>query len=78
MTFETGFWQSLRVCQVKLSEGSSRLKGFVRVTGRELVDRVRSRLSRGELTPFSKRGGTVDFEVFAAVKMTFLDEMNVD
>ena len=55
-----------------------RSEGFVRLTGRELVDRGRSRLSRGELTPLSKRGGTVELEVFAAVKMTFQIEVIVD
>ena len=44
------------------------------MTGRELVDRVWSRLSRGEMAPLSKRGGTVEFEVPAAVEVTFLVE----
>jgi hypothetical protein len=30
------------------------------------------------LTPLSKRGGAIELEVFAAVKMTFLIEMVVD
>ncbi len=39
--------------------------GRVRLTGREMADRKRSRLSRGELTPFSERGNAVLFEDIA-------------
>ena len=53
-------------------------QGFVRLTGRELVDRVRSRLSRGEMTPLGESSGAVDSEVLAVVKMTFLIEVIVD
>ncbi len=40
--------------------------GFVRLIGRELADRRRSRLLRGELTPFSECGSTVLLEVLTA------------
>ncbi len=46
--------------------------GFVRLTGRELVDRVRSNLSRGELTPLGESSGAIELEVLAAVEVTFL------
>ncbi len=39
--------------------------GIVRLTGLEMADRKRSRLSRGELTPFSERGNAVLFEDIA-------------
>ncbi len=52
--------------------------GIVRLTGRELADRRRSRLSRGELTPFSERGGAVLLEDVAAVAVTVLVEVVVD
>ena len=42
--------------------------GIVRLTGRELADRRRSRLSRGELTPFSECGSAVQPEDVAAVE----------
>jgi hypothetical protein len=41
--------------------------GIVRLTGRERADQKRSRLSRGELTPFSERGSAVLLEDIAAV-----------
>ena len=41
-------------------------RGFVRLIGRELADRRRSRLLRGELTPFSECGSTVLLEVLTA------------
>ena len=44
--------------------------GFVRITGRELADQKRSRLSRGELTPLGQGGGAVLLEDVAAVEMT--------
>ncbi len=43
-------------------------RGIVRLTGLELVDRKRSRLSRGELTPFSERGSAVLLEDVTAVE----------
>ena len=54
------------------------LPGFVRLTGRELVDRVRSRFSRGEFTPLGESSGAIELEVLAAVKVTFLIEVIVD
>ncbi len=43
--------------------------GIVRLTGLEMADRKRSRLSRGELTPFSERGNAVLFEDIAGIKV---------
>ncbi len=43
--------------------------GIVRLTGLELADQKRSRLSRGELTPCSERGGAVLLEDIAAVEV---------
>jgi transcriptional regulator with XRE-family HTH domain len=37
-------------------------RGIARLTGRELADQKRSRLSRGELTPFSERGSRTAFQ----------------
>ncbi len=54
------------------------LKGIVRLTGRELADRKRSRLSRGELTPLSERGNAVLFENVAAVEVAILVEVVMD
>ncbi len=48
--------------------------GIVRLTGRELADRRRSRLSRGELTPFSERGSAVLLEDVEAVEVAVLVE----
>jgi hypothetical protein len=45
------------------------IDGIVRLTGRELADLGWPRLSRGELTPFSKRRSAVLLEVFAALEM---------
>ena len=53
-------------------------RGFVRLTGCELADRRRSRLSRSELTPFSERGSAVLLEDVAAVEVTVLVEVVVD
>ncbi len=49
---------------------SNQLDGLVRLTGHELADRRRSKLSRGELTPFSERGSAVLLEDVAAVEVT--------
>ena len=54
------------------------LMGIVRLTGLELADRKRSRPSRGELTPFSERGGAVLLEGIAAVEVAVLVEVIVD
>ena len=48
------------------------------LSGRELVDRVRSRFSRGEFTPLGESSGAIELEVLAAVKVTFLIEVIVD
>ncbi len=56
--------------------GSS--SGIVRLTGHELADQKRSRLSRGELTPFSERGSAVLLEDIAAVEVAVLVEVVVD
>ncbi len=47
-------------------------KGIVSLTGRELADQKRSRLSRGELTPFSERASPVLLEDIAAVEVAVL------
>jgi hypothetical protein len=52
-------------------------KGTVRLTGLELADQKRSRLSRGELTPFGERGSAVLLEDIAAIKVTVLVEVIV-
>ncbi len=52
--------------------------GIVKLTGFELADQKRSRLSRGELTPFSERGSAVLFENISAVEVTVVIEMVVD
>ncbi len=52
--------------------------GIVRLTGRELADQKRSRLSRSELTPFSERGSAVLLEDIAAVEVAVLVEVVVD
>ena len=46
--------------------------------GREPADQKRSRLSRGELTPFSERGNPVLLEDIAAVEVAILVEVVVD
>ncbi len=53
-------------------------QGIVRLIGFELADQKRSRLSRGELTPFSERGSAVLPEDFAAVEVAVEVEMVVD
>ena len=50
----------------------------IRLTGRELADQKRSRLSRGEFTPFSERGSAVLLEDIAAVEVAVLVEVVVD
>ena len=52
----------------------------VRLTGLELADQKRSGLSRGELTPFSKRGSAVLLEDIATVEVAVLveDPMGTD
>ena len=52
--------------------------GIVRVNLHELADQKRSRLSHGEFTPFSERGGAGLLEDFAAVQMALLIEVIVD
>ena len=52
--------------------------GIVKLTGRELADRKRSGLSRGELTPFSECGGAVLLEDIAAVEVALLVEVVVN
>ena len=52
--------------------------GIVRLTERELADQKRSRLSRGELPPFSERGSAVLLEDIAAVEVAVLVEVVVD
>ncbi len=52
--------------------------GIVRFTGLKLADQKRSRLSRGELTPFSERGSAVLLEDIAAVEVAVLVEVVVD
>ncbi len=51
--------------------------GIVRLTGLELADQKWPRLSRGELTPFSKRGSAVLLEDIAAVEVAVLIEVVV-
>ncbi len=53
-------------------------KGIVGLTGRELADRKRSRLSRRELPPFSERGSAILLEDIAAVGVAVLVEVVVD
>ena len=53
-------------------------EGIVRLTGRELADQKRSRLSRGKLTPFSERGSAVLLEAIAAVEVAVVVEVVVD
>ena len=59
---------------------TSRVLGFVmygcivRVTGHEQINPRRSRLSRGELTPFSECGRAVLLEDIAAVEVAVLVE----
>ena len=62
------------------SENASAItgEGIVRLTGRELADQKRSRLSRGELTPFNECGNAVLFEDIAAVEVAILVEVVVD
>lgn len=48
--------------------------GFVRLTERELVDRVRSNLSRGELTPLGDGSGAIELEDIATIEMAILIE----
>ena len=55
-----------------------RCGGIVRLTGCELADQKRSRLSRGELTPFSERGSAVLLEDIAAVEVAVLVKVVVD
>ncbi len=55
-----------------------RPEGIVRLTEREPADRKRSRLSRGELTPFSGRGSAVLLEDIAAVEVAVLVEVVLD
>ncbi len=64
--------------EVEEQSGSYPAQGIVRLTGLELADRKRSRPSRGELTPFSERGGTVLLEGIAAVEVAVLVEVIVD
>ncbi len=54
--------------------------GIVRLTEGALADQRWSRLSRGEMTPFSERGGAVLFEEIAAVEVAVLieDPMGTD
>ncbi len=52
--------------------------GIVRLTGLELADQKRSRLSRGELTPLSERGSAVLLEDVTAVEVAVLVEVVVD
>ncbi len=59
-------------------EPTNAQRGIVRLTGRELADRNRSKLSRGELTPFSERGRAVLLEDIAAIEVTVVVEMIVD
>ena len=54
------------------------MAGFVRLTGLELADQRLSRLSRGELTPFSERSSAVLLEDIAAVEVAVLVEVVVD
>ena len=51
---------------------------IVRLTGLELADQKRSRVSRGELTPFGERGSVVLLEDIAAVEVAVLVEVVVD
>ncbi len=52
--------------------------GIVRSTGLELADQKRSRLTRGELTPFSERGSAVLLGDRAAVEVAVVVEVVVD
>ncbi len=52
--------------------------GIVRLTELELADQRRSRLSRGELTPFNERGSAVMLEDTSAVEMAVVVEVVVD
>ena len=49
------------------SQRTTHYLGIVRLTERELADQKRSRLSRGELMPFSERGSAVLLEDITAV-----------
>ena len=52
--------------------------GIVRINARrQRWTKNVERLCGTELVPFRKRGGTVQLEIFAAVKMAFLIEMIV-
>jgi hypothetical protein len=53
-------------------------RGIVRVTERELADPTRSRLSRGELTPFGERCSAVLLEDITAVEVAVEVEVVVD
>ena len=53
-------------------------RGIVKLAGRELADRRRSRHSRGELTPSSECGSAVLFEDVAAVEVAVVVEVVVD
>ena len=55
-----------------------RAVGIVRLIELELADPRWSRLSRGELTPFSERGSAVLLEDVAAVEVTVFVEVVVD
>ncbi len=52
--------------------------GIVRVNLHELADQKRSRLSRGEFTPFRERGSAVLLEDISAVEVAVLVEVVVD
>ncbi len=49
--------------------------GIVRLIANELADQKRSRLSRGESTPFSERGSAVPLEEIAAVEVIIMVEL---
>ena len=51
------------------------MHGFVGLTGRELADQKRSRLSRGESTPLGKRGRAVLRGAIAAAVATLVVEV---
>ena len=61
-----------------LSRLPMRVQGLSQINWRELADQKRSRLSRGEMTPFSERGSANLLKVIAVVKVAVLVEVVVD
>ncbi len=74
-TLPEGRWRHWQIREIHCSR---HFHGIVRLTGLELADQKRSRLSRGELTPFSERGSAAQLEDIAAVEVAVLVEVVVD